>query len=95
MVKEQREVAGCLGLEGAGESFQTPSDLCVMAAVSPNSASVDNGAGRGSRRLAAQSVPGKVKAKNIPKREGRGGPWGVWTLPSSAPARRAHCGAPC
>lgn len=31
---------------------------------------------------------GKVKAKNIPKGEGRGGALGWWTLPSSAPACR-------
>lgn len=37
-------------------------------------------------RLAAESVLGKVKAKNIPGR--RGGGQGVWTLCSSTPARR-------
>lgn len=41
---------------------------------------------QGSGRLAAEAVLGKVKAKNIPEREERGGASGVWTLCSSIPA---------
>lgn len=83
MVKEQREVAGVLG---GGERIFPDSQRGVPSGcrVSPNSGSVDHeaGTGRGSGRLVAESVQGKVKAKNIPKREGRGGALGCGLCPA-------------
>lgn len=70
--------------------------------MSPNSGSVDNDAGTGQREAAAESVLGKVKAKNIPEREERGGALGCVDSARLRPFQalavmegRAHCGAPC
>lgn len=76
MVKEQREVAG---VPGGGERIFPDSQRGVPSGcrVSPNSGSVDHeaGTGRGSGRLAAESVGvGEGQGKKYPKerRERRG-----------------------
>lgn len=80
VVKEQRDMARVSACQRGGDSSGSLSTQCISMCdgCRPSPALLVLGLvptrlAQGSGRLAAECVPGKVKAKNIPEREERGG----------------------